>query len=328
MREHMRDHAGDAAPLDALCARARRLRRARRLVEIMRPGVVGTSVMPPSRPFGGRVRTSTHAVGAHDDEGRAAAQRAFRASAPCAETFRVAARARRAAVRPGTERAGRLLRRADGGAEVHQRLREIAGAALRHQRSARSRRIFRLRRRQFRLRRHKSRAITRSILPSTGTAARVERDRRDRRRGVAADAGQRAQLVFASPETVRRGARPPPARRHAGCARARNSRARPRPSAHRRAAPRRALRHSASAPGSAEIGPDRLHGGLLQHDLGQPDVIGIGASRPAPRATAAGGGGGRTRRATHAALGAVVLTRRFVLSFGAAVPATLMMQPM
>ena len=42
----------------------------------------------------------------------------------------------------------------------------------------------------------KSRAITRSILPSTGDRRRVERDRRDRGRRVGADARQRAQLGF------------------------------------------------------------------------------------------------------------------------------------
>ena len=72
------------------------------------------------------------------------------------------------------------------------------------------------------------------------------------------------------------------------------------------------------------IRPDRLDGGLLQHDLGQPDVIGIGPLARRASATADGGDAGRTRRAArrdraprpHAA------ASRF---FRTAAPATLMM---
>ena len=42
---------------------------------------------------------------------------------------------------------------------------------------------------------------------------------------------------------------------------------------------------------------DGLDRRLLQHDLGKPDAVGIGAFRPAPRATAAPADAGRTRRA-------------------------------
>ncbi len=56
---------------------------------------------------------------------------------------------------------------------------------------------------------------------------RIERDRRDRRRGVGADAGQRGKLGLACRKLSAMDARPPPWRRHADCGRARNSRARP-----------------------------------------------------------------------------------------------------
>ena len=45
-----------------------------------------------------------------------------------------------------------------------------------------------------------------------------------------------------------------------------------------------------------EIGPHRRDRGLLQHDLGQPDPVGIRPPRRAAPARAGRGGGGRTRR--------------------------------
>ena len=55
-----------------------------------------------------------------------------------------------------------------------------------------------------------------------------ERDRRDRGRGVGADAGQREQCLLRRREMLRHAARPPRGRRHAGCARVRSSQAPPR----------------------------------------------------------------------------------------------------
>ena len=56
---------------------------------------------------------------------------------------------------------------------------------------------------------------------------------------------------------------------------------------------------------SRVIRRDRLDGGLLQHDLGQPDPIRVGPLAACAPATAACGGGGRTRRAARAGSGAV-----------------------
>ena len=97
----------------------------------------------------------------------------------------------------------------------------------------------------------KSRATTRSTLPSTAAAALVEGDRRDRGGGIGADARQLAQLRLG-----RRGSAPPCAsttawRRRGGCGRGRNSRARPRPPSPPRPAPRPAPRPSGSARGTA-----------------------------------------------------------------------------
>ena len=131
----------------------------------------------------------------------------------------------------------------------------------------------------------------------------VEGDRRDGRRGVGADA---RQLPQAPPRVS--GNRPPWLRDDrtragdAGCARGRSSRAPARHAAPRRARPRRALRPSGQrARKRVEIGPDRRDRGLLQHDLAEPDAIGIGALAR-PRAPGqARGDGGRTRREDRAA---------------------------
>ncbi len=143
MREHMRDDAGQLAPFGlrlsaALAAPPRSKSCAQSLP--------GTSVMAPSRPFSGRVRSSTQ-PSARSATKAAPRRTCLRASAPCAEMSPGRrARAPRRLV-PRTQRAGRPLRRADGGAEIHQRLREIAGASRRHQRR-RQLRISRLGRRQ------------------------------------------------------------------------------------------------------------------------------------------------------------------------------------
>ena len=142
-----------------------------------------------------------------------------------------------------------------------------------------------------------SRAITRSILPSTGLARLVERDRRDRGRRVGADAGERAQRLLGAGKSsavlldhglgagmqvagARVVAEPGPELEHVVERRGGKLR------------DRRKAREEARI-----IRSDRLHGGLLQHDLGEPDPIGIGALAVRARATAARGGGGRTSAA-------------------------------
>ena len=226
-------------------------------------------------------------VGADDDERRAVAHLAFHLRRLARKRLGVAAGAGDAGVHPRADAAGRFLRRADRGAEIHHRLGEIAGAALRHQRLGAGA-DFGFRRRQFGLDRIEPRdhpldvAVDRHRPPA-------ERDRRDRRRGVAADAGQRPQAILgvgkmsavlrrhrlrAGVQVARAGvvAEPGPGLEHV---------------VERRCGERFDIR-----PARQEfrvIRPDRLHGGLLQHDLGQPDVIGIGplARRGTPRQMAA-----------------------------------------
>ena len=99
-----------------------------RLVKSWVQAVDGTSVMPPSSPFCGPRAQQHMTVGADDDEGRAAAQRpsafgALRGNVSASPR----ARATQASIHGQMPQAG-LLRRADGGAEIHHRLGEIAGA--------------------------------------------------------------------------------------------------------------------------------------------------------------------------------------------------------
>ena len=214
--------------------------------------VVGTSVMPPSNPLGGRLRSSTQ------PSARTTTNAAPRRSLPsrfgalrgnvCGSPRRRAAQS----VHPRAERAGRLHRRADGGAEVHQRLREVAGARVRRQR-LRQTMDLRLGRRQFLLDGEQPRHHPLDIAVDRHRAWRRRRSKRSRPRCSArCPAASRAQLRCAES----RRAPPPPARRHAGCGRARNSRARPTAAARRRAAPPRASRTSGQrARKRAKYGP-------------------------------------------------------------------------
>ena len=177
-----------------------------------------------------RARPHQHkAVGAAGDEGGAAAQRAFALRHPPRIRFRVAARARRAAIIPRAQGASRLLRRTDGGAEVHHRLGEIAGAALRNKLAGAPADLAAsppaAAQRRQRAARSRARYCRRPGSPAHRTQSRRS-PRRYRRRCREA----RATLPRL-PETFRRDARPRRGRRHAGCGRGRSSRARPRLSA-------------------------------------------------------------------------------------------------
>ena len=153
----------------------------------------GTSVMAPSRPFSGRWRSSTRPSARSAT--KAAPRRNFpsRLGALRGKFLLTPERARHANAVPRAERAGRPLGRANGGAEIHQRLREIAGAARRQQRR-RQPLDHRLGRRQRLFYGKQPRHHALDIAVHRHRRG-IERDRRDRRRGVVADAGQRAQRL-------------------------------------------------------------------------------------------------------------------------------------
>ena len=225
MREHVRDDAGKPPPRRAFAGEAPRPAR-RSPSKSCVHSVVGTSVMPPSSPFGGRVR-SEHAPSARTATNAAPRRRrpvffgALRGNVSASPRRRA-----RAIVHPGAERAGRLLRRADGGAEVHQGLREIAGARGRHQ-VLRKPPDLRLGRGQFRLDGKQPRHHPLDIAVDRQPPARRRRSPRSPPRYRArCRAARRARPRL--PGNVRRGARPRPSRRHADCVRGRSSRARPR----------------------------------------------------------------------------------------------------
>ena len=172
-----------------------------------------------------------------------------------------------------------LLRPADGRAEVHHRLDEIAGTVGRHHRqdsaldlaAAAAASAWR-------------RAITRSTLVSTAGSLLAERDRGDRRRRIIADARKRAKLGGGSRESAA-------PRDFAGAG---DEVAGPGIIAEAgpfgedvliaRCGQRRDRRPARDEP--LEPRHDRRDRGLLEHDLAQPHAIGIGrrlAGRRTPR---------------------------------------------
>ena len=91
----------------------------------------GISVMPPRSPLGGLVRTRTAGPGGARKTQRPGAE-AAPAVAPCAAGIRGSPGMAAAKFLQGTNVARRVFWRADRGAEVHHRLREIAGPLDRH----------------------------------------------------------------------------------------------------------------------------------------------------------------------------------------------------
>ncbi len=121
-----------------------------------------------------------------------------------------------------------------------------------------------------------SRAITRSMLPSTGVARCAEGDGGDRRGRVGADARQLAQLLLRRGELAGEalGDDAGAGVQIAGAAVV--AEARPR-GEHVVERGRGECRNRRPARQEALVeGDDGCHGGLLQHDLGQPDRVGVG----------------------------------------------------
>ena len=224
MREDVAHHARQAPParLD------RRVEHRAGGIVVGSHALVGGSAMPPSRPFGGR-RAQQHASSARSTT-KAAPRRSSPSALPLLARKRLlqplgAGPARR---HPGAERAGRPLRRADRGAEIHQRLREIARPVGRHERLGRApgsagfafgQRLLDREEPRTRPARHCRRP------PRRARRTRSRRSRRPCRRRCRAACG-------APPRSP--GKRPPCRattawRRHGGCGRANSSRAPPRP---------------------------------------------------------------------------------------------------
>ena len=243
--------------------------------------------MPPSRPFVGRVRSSTK------PSARRATKAAPRRNTPSRFGTRrgnVSASPRAYAAQllfQGHSAQAGVLRRTDGGAEIHHGLGEIA-CTLRRRQAPRQPGNFRLRRRQRRVDSIKPRDDALDIAVDR-RCRRIERDGRDGGRGIGADAGQIAKVLFACRDLT---AVPLDYGAGAGVQIAgagviaetgpglehlfeRCRRQRPDIGPARQKA--------------RVIGPDRLDCGLLQHDFGQPDAIRLGAlaRRRPPRQPAA-----------------------------------------
>ena len=172
-----------------------------------RHGVPGSSSIPPSRPRGGRRRSSTPPGRVGQQEVRAVAERPRGLRRLARQRVLDAAALRLARAAPGAERAGRVARGADRGAEVEQRLREVAGPLarrrVRHE-ALRQRVQARAGAGQRLLHRAQPRhhALHVGVQRHDGP---VEGDGGDRGRGVGADAGQRPQPLHVAREA------PPPA---------------------------------------------------------------------------------------------------------------------
>ena len=193
MREHMGHHARQAPPARRAAPAAAPRPGAASLSASApsksgRHSLVGTSVMPPSRPLAARRRTSTWPsarTATYAAPRRRRPSRFFLLRGNVSASPRAAGGA---AVHEGTQRAGRRLRGADGGAKVHQALREIARAAVRHK-PGREGANRRLGVRQFVLDREQARHHPLHIAVDRACLA-VERDRRHGGRRIGADAGQ------------------------------------------------------------------------------------------------------------------------------------------
>ena len=201
--------------------------------------------MPPSNPFSGRersstrpsARTTTKAAPRRNLPSRLRALRGNVSGSP-----RV--KARHASFHGQSAQAGRF-----GEQMVAPRsISACAKSPARRDGSKRRRQPLDLRlcRRQFRLDREQPRHHALDIAVDRHRR-QIERDRADRRGGVVADPGQRAQRREVLAGKFRRAARPRLSRKRADCGRARNSRARPRRAARRRGSLRQAPRPSASA---------------------------------------------------------------------------------
>ncbi len=285
MGEHVGHEARHPAPL---CAReARRFGERRARVEVVRPGA-GRHFGHAAEQALRRARAYQHVViGAQHHEGGAAPQFPLALFRLARKHLGVAARPRRAVLGPRTQRAGRLLRGAERGAEIHHRLGEVARAPRRRELGGELPDL-RLRAGQFVLDREQPRHDALDVAVDR-RRARVERDRRDRGRRVGPDARQRGERRLGLGEL------PAVALRHIFGARVQMARPRvvaePGPRlenvVERRARERLDARKAREE--ARVVGRDRLHGGLLQHDLGEPHPVGISAlaGRRAPRQPAA-----------------------------------------
>ncbi len=189
--------------------------------------------------------------------------------------------AAQAFLRPGAERAGRLARRAERRAEVHQRLGEFSRTLPWHQRL---KLLFDQRLCGGKRRFDRKEPCDDALHVAVDDCGRLaEGDRRDRRRRVGADAGKRRKLRRAFWKN----------RARQRCDRARTFDELPRP---RVVAEPRPGGHDVTLVGSGKradrwpaldeakkVGCDSLYRRLLQHHFGEPHAVGIGPFAPRPR---------------------------------------------
>ena len=208
---------------------------------------------------------------------------------------RCRARARRSPLQRAHQARG-PLGRADGGAEVHHGLGEVAGALRRRQRRGEPLQLV-LGAGSGCAHGEQPRDDALDIAVD-GRGRLAEGDGRNRRRRIGADARQLAQLGFASRETAAALARRRLARRHADCGRASSSRGPAQAaSTSSRSAAASAVDRRPAREEALVVGDNGFDRRLLQHDLATARPCRDPHAGPAPRATADRGARGRTSRA-------------------------------
>ena len=262
---------------------------------VARHSVPGSSVMPPSRPRGGRRRNSTCPSASARKKLRAVALRAGFLGRLSRQTGGDAGDPCFAACGPRAQHAGRAPG-ADRGAEVEQRLGEIRGASLCFRglvqaRSGRGERRLGRRQRRFDREQPGRDALHIAI---DGNHRHAEGDRGHGIGGVGADPRNSAQRGGVGRKDAAYGGDRLGSRMQIAGA---GVIAEPRPGGHDRAliGGREILHGGEPRQEPVKIRTDSGHGGLLQHDFAQPDAVGVRQLARQRARRAWHGDAGRTR---------------------------------
>ena len=298
MREDVGDDAGLAVPARNAVQHRRLLQR--RPVVLRGEPVRGRHLGHAAEQAFFGTGADQQPVAARDDERRATSQRTGLLRGLARKRFLIAARAAHTVAVQRTQRAGRFLRGADRGAQVHQRLRAVAGARVlvagatcsaeqRHRQLLNQR----LGLRQRLLDREQPRHHALDIAVDRHGAA-AEGNRRYGGGGIRPDPRQRAQTLLG---IRKHPAMIAPHRHRAGVQIARAGIiAEPGPHPQHVVERGTAERFDVGPARQKfqEIRPHRFDAGLLQHDFRQPDANRDRRVRPAAAAMAGGGDGGHT----------------------------------
>src|SRR5208337_4240459 len=189
------DKAGKSMPFRLAASQTRSINESIARIEVPRPFAGWHLDHAAQQPVHCTPAHKDRMVGTPKEEGRAASQMPSLPGGFTRKRFLIAPPVRPAILHPWTVHAGRILWRADGRAEVHQRLCKIAGSA-RRQETFGEPPYLRPGSRQFRFDRKEPREYPLTVAVNCRRAF-SESDGRYRGRAIWADAGERAKLGFA-----------------------------------------------------------------------------------------------------------------------------------